>query len=96
MFTLSRLGERWEWSTQVTITRQGGFKRSSLDSLHEIEIFKGSENTLTMRQTYTYKFQCVFQLSRYPFDTQVKKKHFPNSVNCYRSAGSKWWSGRLT
>ena len=26
-----------------------------------------------MRQTYTYKFQCVFQLSRYPFDTQVAR-----------------------
>ena len=44
-----------------------------MDTLHEIEIFKGSENTLTMRQTYTYKFQCVFQLSRYPFDTQVAR-----------------------
>ena len=59
------------FSSWPSCTNQGSFERSSLDTLHEIEIFKGSENTLTMRQTYTYKFQCVFQLSRYPFDTQV-------------------------
>ena len=27
-----RLGERWEWSTSVTITRQGSFTRSNLDT----------------------------------------------------------------
>ena len=37
----------------------------------EIEIFKGNENTLTMTQTYTKTFQCQYQLSNYPFDTQV-------------------------
>ena len=24
-----------------------------------------------MEQTYTHAFQCVFELSKYPFDTQV-------------------------
>ena len=37
----------------------------------EIEIFSGSENRLTMRQTYTKTFQCQYQLHHYPFDTQV-------------------------
>ena len=67
----TRLGMEWEWSTSVTVTREGNFTRSSLNTLDEIEIFEGGENTLTMRQTYTNKFQCRFVLDRYPFDTQV-------------------------
>ena len=63
----------WEWSTSVTVTREGNFTRSGLDTLHEIEIFNGEENKLTMRQTYTNEFQCRFILDRYPFDTQVIK-----------------------
>ena len=55
----------------MTVTKEGDFARSGLESLHEIETFKGGENTLTMRQTYTNKFQCTFMLNRYPFDTQV-------------------------
>ena len=69
-----RLGQLWEWSTSVTITREGNFTRSGRDDLDEIQIFKGEENTLTMRQTYTHKFQCVYILNRYPFDTQVGVK----------------------
>ena len=67
----TRLGMEWEWSTIGTVSKEGNFTRSGLDTLHEIEIFKGGENTLTMRQTYTNKFQCEFVLVRYPFDTQV-------------------------
>ena len=68
----TRLGMEWEWSTIVTVTKEGNFTRSGLDTLHEIEIFKGGENALTMSQTYTNQFQCEFVLARYPFDTQVK------------------------
>ena len=70
----TRLGMEWEWNTIVTVTREGDFARSGLESLHEVEIFKGDENTLSMRQTYTNKFQCQFVLNRYPFDTQVGTK----------------------
>ena len=56
----------------MTISREGNFTRSGRDDLDEIQIFKGDENTLTMRQTYTHKFQCVYILNRYPFDTQVR------------------------
>ena len=37
----------------------------------EADIFEGSENRLTMYQTYTWEFQCKYELQRYPFDTQV-------------------------
>ena len=39
--------------------------------MDEIEIFYGAENSLTMNQTYTWPFQCQYELKRYPFDTQV-------------------------
>ena len=37
----------------------------------EVEVFKGSENSLRMMQTYTHRFQCSFVLTQYPFDTQA-------------------------
>ena len=67
----TRLGENWEWTTRVWVKREGSFTRSEPSVLDEIEIFKGSENTLVMVQSYTHEFQCVYQLEKYPFDTQV-------------------------
>ena len=42
-----------------------------MEEVDEREIFGGSENKLTMRQTYTHNFQCMYLLANYPFDTQV-------------------------
>ena len=69
----TRLGEfgAGEWETSVVIKREGKFTRSGLDMVDETEIFKGNENSLLMRQSYTHTFQCPFELARYPFDTQV-------------------------
>ena len=47
------------------------FDRSGVEEVNEREIFKGSENTLTMDQTYTHQFQCIFDLRNYPFDRQT-------------------------
>ena len=69
----TRLGAMWEWSTTVTVTREGEFTRSGMEEVDEAEIFQGRENRLTMYQTYTHEFQCVYQLTRYPFDTQVRE-----------------------
>ena len=57
--------------TTVTVTRQGDFTRSGVEVADEIEVFEGGENKLTMNQTYSKKFQCEYQLHRYPFDIQV-------------------------
>ena len=68
----TRLGVEWEWSTDVNVKREGNFSRSGYKALDEIELFKGGENSLIMTQSYTHEFQCVYQLERYPFDTQVR------------------------
>ena len=69
----TRLGVDWEWTTNVWVKREGNFERSGFEVLNEIEIFKGTENSLVMVQSYTHKFQCVYQLEKYPFDTQVNQ-----------------------
>ena len=69
----TRLGENWEWTTEVNVKREGNFTLSGHEVLDETYLFKGDENSLTMTQTYTHEFQCVYQLERYPFDTQVRK-----------------------
>ena len=70
----TRLGVDWEWSTKVVVKREGNFERSKLQVLDEIEIFRGDENSLSMVQSYTHEFQCVYQLEKYPFDAQVRKR----------------------
>ena len=88
----TRLGMEWEWSTNVQVKREGAFERSGYNVLDEIEFFKGSENILVLEQTYTHKFQCVFQLKKYPFDTQVlihKRKIGVNTIS-FRSAPLTW------
>ena len=67
----TRLGVEWEWSTNVLVKREGPSVQSEAEVLEEIEIFKGGENSLSMVQSYTHEFQCVYQLEKYPFDTQV-------------------------
>ena len=67
----TRLGENWEWKTDISVEKEGEPKRNHMTDIDEAEIFQGSENSLKMEQTYTHVFQCVFQLSIYPFDTQV-------------------------
>ena len=69
---VTRIGMEWEWATDVTVTREGNFTRSGIEEVDEAEIFEGAENRLTMKQTYTWEFQCKYQLQRYPLDTQVQ------------------------
>ena len=67
----TRLGENWEWKTDIVVEREGDVMLNPMSDIDEAEIFQGSENTLTMQQTYTHAFQCVFKLAKYPFDSQV-------------------------
>ena len=75
--------------TTVTVTRQGDFTRSGVEVADEIEVFEGGENKLTMNQTYSKKFQCEYQLHRYPFDIQVvSSPHSVTSLYRYVPFGS--------
>ena len=64
----TRLGDWW---TVIAVVKEGNFTRSDVNEVDEIEIFKGEDNTLSMRQVYTRSFQCQYFLQYYPFDTQV-------------------------
>ena len=69
---VTRLGMDWEWITVVAVTREEeNPKRSGIDEIDEVENFQGGKNRLTMNQTYTWEFQCQYELQHYPFDTQV-------------------------
>ena len=70
----TRIGKDWEWKTTVVVIREGNFSRGGLSMVNEVEIFEGRENNISMRQTYTRKFQCAMELARYPFDVQVNGK----------------------
>ena len=69
----TRLGDgTWEWKTIVVVRREEeNGTMSGPESVDETEVFSGSENSLVMNQTYTHTFQCNYELSHYPFDTQV-------------------------
>jgi hypothetical protein len=57
--------------SNIMIVRKGSYTRSDLDTLDEIEIFKGEENPLIMIQSYTKQLKCNYNLQVFPFDTQV-------------------------
>ena len=67
----TRLGRQFEWDTDVVVERNKNGTPAGLETLDETELFKGDENSLVMFQTYTHKFQCIFDLKKYPFDTQT-------------------------
>ena len=60
--------------TTIVVTREGSFTRSGTEIIDETEIFEGKDNKLSMYQTYTKSFQCLYSLQKYPFDTQVGGK----------------------
>ena len=72
----TRIGEfgAGEWKTNVVVKREeeNGIL-SGVEFVDETEFFSGSENSLIMNQTYTHNFQCNYELSYHPFDTQVRK-----------------------
>ena len=57
--------------SKIKIIRNGNFTRSGLDSVDEIEIFRGEDNPIILVQSYTKVFKCKYSLIAFPFDTQV-------------------------
>ena len=91
----TRLGEPWEWATEVWVQREGNGTKDSVTDIDEAEVFQGSENSLRMEQTYSHTFQNDIDLFRYPFDKQVpfhvEKNNF--TILYHRLDELKWCLG---
>ena len=59
------------WKSQFYVNQKGNSTSSGITNTDEFEIFKGKENPLIMIQSYTKDFKCVYEMSAFPFDTQV-------------------------
>ena len=73
----TRLGEfgAGEWKTNVVVRREQKIGTpSGPEVVDETELFLGSNNSMVMNQSYTHTFQCLYDLSYYPFDTQVDQQ----------------------
>ena len=67
----TRIGVQWEWKTSIVVERKGNGTMTGLEIVDEKEVFEGRANSLVMFQTYTHDFQCIYDLRKYPFDTQT-------------------------
>ena len=85
----TRLGDIWEWKTRVVVQREGNGTKSGPDVVDESYIFEGAENSLIMQQTYSHIFQCFYDLTLYPFDTQVCFDFIHIMID-FRFVQSKW------
>ena len=66
--------------SHIYVKKKGVATQSKITSIDEIEIFEGKENPLTMIQSYTKDFKCVYDMRAFPFDTQVGEKIQKNPV----------------
>ena len=55
----------------VTVARLGSLERSGLDEERNIYIYTGEENPLHVSRVYSTKWLCNYDMTWYPFDTQV-------------------------
>jgi hypothetical protein len=72
-----------ELNTAIVVTREGNLTRLGIEVTDETEIFEGKDNKLAMYQTYTKSFQCLYNLRKYPFDTQVRKSHIKTNYSLF-------------
>ena len=60
-----------EQSTAVKVKRESKLTRVGMESVDEVEVFCGDQNSLLMTQVYTKKFHCQYKFHLYSFDTQT-------------------------
>ena len=54
----------------VTVVRQGSPSLNKASELNEGKAYKGDENHLSLRAYHQHDFDCSYELSHFPFDTQ--------------------------
>ena len=75
--TLPEVVQRWQM-------RLGIFNYFILNSdIFQIELFNGEDNILTMNQTHSKKFHCIYLLHYYPFDTQVSCQYESSTLDLF-------------
>ena len=69
----------------MTVLRNGSFKTSPKEQLHNNHLYEGSENYLSLSRPYKIDFQCNYGLGYYPFDIQKCTMDFNLGVNIINS-----------
>ena len=58
-------------NTFAGIRREGNGSIIDKESNEDIEVFDGSENTISLSRVYSIKFYCEYNMAWYPFDVQT-------------------------
>ncbi len=86
----------------VTIQRRGSYKVNLPSDLEIAHTYKGAENPIVMTRTYSTDFICEFDMSNYPFDTQLCSMVFVMKGNTGLSTAvlrhtmpnHQWWHSK--
>ena len=57
--------------SRIVVEKKGKYFLSPLEDMEEIAYYKGSENPLRYRRDFYLRFNCLFNLQSYPFDSQL-------------------------
>ena len=55
----------------ILVKKQGNYTLASVHEMEEIAYYKGSENSLQYSRDFYLRFECQFELQKYPFDSQI-------------------------
>ena len=55
----------------ITVQREGQYQISDDFEAKNVYIYKGQENTLKINRVYSTEWLCEYEMTNYPFDTQV-------------------------
>ena len=54
----------------LLVKKSGGFEYEGIETIDETRSYKGHENPMIFKRSYFKTFQCQYDMSLYPFDTQ--------------------------
>ena len=65
--TETRIDEK----SRIVVEKKGRYTLSPMEDMEEIAYYKGSENPLRYWRDFYLRFNCLFELQSYPFDSQL-------------------------
>ena len=69
--TKNQITSRKDYEAYALVFRNGTGTRSNSTIAEDIEVFKGSENSITLVKVYAIDFICIYEMQWYPFDIQT-------------------------